>query len=110
VENRLSGHGVCRAEYHIVWIPKYRRRILNSGVAEYLEKLWTAYDWELFKEYYSFSKDGGKGKQLDWLVKLNKIRQTTHHTPKWPATKEQVNFVSEYYLKIIERFKLPEDN
>jgi putative transposase len=23
-----------------VWIPKYRRRILNSGVAEYLEKLW----------------------------------------------------------------------
>ena len=36
---RLSGHGVYRTEYHIVWIPKYRRRILNPGVKAYLEKL-----------------------------------------------------------------------
>ena len=36
---RLSGHGVYRTEYHIVWIPKYRRRILNPGVSEYLVKL-----------------------------------------------------------------------
>jgi putative transposase len=40
VENRLSGHSVYRTEYHVVWIPKYRRRILNSGVKEYLKKLW----------------------------------------------------------------------
>ena len=40
MENRLSGHGVYRTEYHVVWIPKYRRRILNSGVAGYLERLW----------------------------------------------------------------------
>ncbi|MEW6585809.1 MAG: IS200/IS605 family transposase [Nitrospirota bacterium] len=40
MENRLSGHGVYRTEYHVVWIPKYRRRILNSGVVKYLEKLW----------------------------------------------------------------------
>ena len=40
MENRLSGHSVYRTEYHIVWIPKYRRRILNSGVKEYLNKLW----------------------------------------------------------------------
>ena len=40
MENRLSGHSVYRTEYHVVWIPKYRRRILNSGVKEYLEKLW----------------------------------------------------------------------
>jgi len=26
-------------EYHIVWIPKYRRRILNPGVSDYLVKL-----------------------------------------------------------------------
>jgi REP element-mobilizing transposase RayT len=32
VELRVSGHGVYRTEYHIVWIPKYRRRILNPGV------------------------------------------------------------------------------
>ena len=36
---RLSGHGVYRTEYHIVWIPKYRRRILNPGVRGYLCRL-----------------------------------------------------------------------
>ena len=40
MENRLSGHTVYRTEYHVVWIPKYRRKILNSGVKKYLEKLW----------------------------------------------------------------------
>jgi len=39
MEARISGHGVYRAEYHIVWIPKYRRRILNPGVRGYLSKL-----------------------------------------------------------------------
>jgi len=39
MENRLSGHSVYRTEYHVVWIPKYRRRILNPGVAGYLWKL-----------------------------------------------------------------------
>jgi len=40
MENRLSGHSVYRTEYHVVWIPKYRRRILNPGVKEYLGSLW----------------------------------------------------------------------
>ncbi|HJW28906.1 MAG TPA: IS200/IS605 family transposase [Saprospiraceae bacterium] len=40
MENRLSGHSVYRTEYHVVWIPKYRRRILSTGVREYLKKLW----------------------------------------------------------------------
>jgi len=39
METRLSGHGVYRTEYHIVWITKYRRRILNPGVKGYLLKL-----------------------------------------------------------------------
>ena len=39
METRLSGHGAYRAEYHVVWIPKYRRRILNPGVKGYLSKL-----------------------------------------------------------------------
>ena len=36
---RISGHGAYRTEYHIVWIPKYRRRVLNPGVKGYLERL-----------------------------------------------------------------------
>jgi putative transposase len=39
VELRVLGHSVYRIEYHIVWIPKYRRRILNPGVRGYLHKL-----------------------------------------------------------------------
>jgi putative transposase len=39
MEIRLSGHGAYRTEYHIVWITKYRRRILNPGVRGYLGKL-----------------------------------------------------------------------
>ena len=39
MEIRLSGYSAYRAEYHIVWIPKYRRRILNPGVKGYLKKL-----------------------------------------------------------------------
>ena len=39
METRLSGHGVYRTEYHVIWIPKYRRRILNPGVKAYINKL-----------------------------------------------------------------------
>src|SRR3989339_258751 len=36
---KVSGHSVYKTEYHIVWIPKYRRRILNPGVKGYLKKI-----------------------------------------------------------------------
>ena len=39
MEIRLSGHSAYRTEYHVVWIPKARRRILNPGVRGYLKKL-----------------------------------------------------------------------
>ena len=39
MEIRFSGHGAYRTVYHIIWIPKYRRRILNPGVKGYLQKL-----------------------------------------------------------------------
>ena len=34
-----SGHGVYRLQYHVVWVTKYRRRILKPGVRHYLEKV-----------------------------------------------------------------------
>ncbi|MBI5152739.1 IS200/IS605 family transposase [Candidatus Peregrinibacteria bacterium] len=34
-----SGHGVYFAEFHVCWCTKYRRRILNPGVAAYLRKI-----------------------------------------------------------------------
>ena len=36
---RHSGHGTYYTEYHIVWILKYRQRILNPGVSAYLKEL-----------------------------------------------------------------------
>ena len=34
-----SSHGAYHLQYHVVWVCKYRRRILNPGVCEYLRKL-----------------------------------------------------------------------
>ncbi len=43
MENLVSGHGVYSTEYHVVWIPKYQRKILNPGLAAYLEKLFLVF-------------------------------------------------------------------
>jgi len=39
MEVRLGAHCVYRLQYHVVWVCKYRRRILKPGVREYLHKV-----------------------------------------------------------------------
>ena len=34
-----SAHGLYRLEYHVVWVTKYRRRILKPFVEKYLRKV-----------------------------------------------------------------------
>ena len=34
-----SAHGVYCLQYHVVWVCKYRRRILNPGVSEYMRRI-----------------------------------------------------------------------
>jgi len=34
---RYSAHGAYHHEYHIVWIPKYRKRILKGELKEFVE-------------------------------------------------------------------------
>ena len=34
-----SAHGTYRLQYHVVWVTKYRRRILKPFVKDYLEKV-----------------------------------------------------------------------
>jgi len=41
---RKSTHSVYNTQYHIVWTPRYRRKILVNGVKEYLEKLFKNID------------------------------------------------------------------
>lgn len=62
-------------------------------------------NWDVLQKYYSFTKDGGKEKQLKWLVELNDIRNVTHHRPKWPATKDQVSKVREIHVQLMENLK-----
>ena len=36
---RKSTHAIYNTQYHIVWTPRYRGKLLVKGVQEYLEKL-----------------------------------------------------------------------
>ena len=51
VELRTTRHSVYQTAYHIVWIPKYRRRILLGAVAQraraVLEEVTRRYGWPL---------------------------------------------------------------
>lgn len=37
METRRQAHCVFRCQYHIVWIPRYRYKVLTDGVKKYLE-------------------------------------------------------------------------
>ncbi len=36
---RVSSRAIYKTEYHVVWTPRYRRRLLVAGVKHYLEQL-----------------------------------------------------------------------
>ena len=48
---RRGAHTVYRLNYHFVWIPRYRRKVLRGDVAQRLEELirevCTTRDWEV---------------------------------------------------------------
>ena len=39
MQYKVTGHGVYHLKYHIVWVCKYRRRILKPDVTVYTDKL-----------------------------------------------------------------------
>jgi len=39
MRNRKSTHSVYNVQYHIVWTPRYRRKILVGGIKKYLERM-----------------------------------------------------------------------
>ncbi len=36
---RKSAHGVYKTEYHIVWTPRYRKKLFVEGIKQYAEKV-----------------------------------------------------------------------
>lgn len=63
-------------------------------------------NWTLFEKIFSMSKDGGKEKKLKWVHELSVIRNITHHVEKWPATKDQVNYVRDVHKFVMSNFVL----
>jgi len=62
-------------------------------------------NWELFEIKFSLAGSGrSKSAKTEWLVKLNEIRNVTHHRSKWPASKEQVRTVREIDAQVRHRF------
>ncbi len=53
-ELRRSSHAVYDLKYHLVWVPKYRRRNLISQIAERLEEIFLEiaeeYDFEIIEQ------------------------------------------------------------
>ncbi len=38
MDSRLSAHGAYHHQYHLVWIPTYRRRVLKGDLKEFVAK------------------------------------------------------------------------
>ena len=41
---RKSSHAIYKTEYHVVWTPRYRRKIFVPGVRQYAQKLLKSLD------------------------------------------------------------------
>ena len=60
MEVRLSAHGAYHHQYHVVWISKYRKRILRGKLKEFIEKRLfdvQKYHPDIEIEQYSTQKD-----------------------------------------------------
>ena len=49
---KLQAHVAYQTQYHVVWIPKYRRKVLISGVKQYLEKVFYSIVQERYPDVY----------------------------------------------------------
>ena len=60
MEIRYSGHGAYHHQFHVVWIPKYRKKILKGELKEFIErKIFDiqAYHPDVEIEKYSVQED-----------------------------------------------------
>lgn len=49
---KVQAHVAYQTQYHVVWIPKYRHKILVEGVKQYLEKVLYAVLEERYPDVY----------------------------------------------------------
>lgn len=49
---RVQAHVTYLTKYHIIWIPKYRRKVLITGVKEYFEKVMDTFVSERYPDLH----------------------------------------------------------
>lgn len=62
-------------------------------------------NWEFYQARYDFGGKGKKADKVSWIGHLNKIRQTTHHPEKGLISKEDVAYVKDIHVKVMEKIR-----
>ena len=73
--------------------PGDRERWRYLNLSSYSDILQHQDNLDMFKDYYNFQGKVKKSEQLRWMGRLIKVRNITHHPPKGPLTKDEVEFV-----------------
>ena len=60
-------------------------------------------NWPLFEKRYDFEGKGKKADKVNWIGRLCKIRQTTHHPEKGLISKDDVIFVKDIHDRVREK-------
>ena len=69
VRIKVQAHVAYQTQYHVVWIPKYRHKILVAGVKEYLEKVFYSVIEERYPDVY-ISKQNIQPDHVHMLIEI----------------------------------------
>ena len=94
MEIKFSAHGCYRHQYHIVWIPKYRRKVLKAGVKTYVER-----GFQELMEHYP------EVKMVQWNIQIDHVHLIAEIPPKYSVSEILEKLKSNTARKIRKRFE-----
>lgn len=65
-----------------------------------------ANNWTIFAPYFSLLEKGGKDAQLDWMQKINKIRNKTMHPERGLVSQAELQFVRDHNDLFVRKLEL----
>ena len=75
MEVRLSAHGAYQHQYHVVWIPKYRRRILRGAIKLFVQE-----------QLPQLQQDHPDVEVQQWSVQIDHIHMVLVIPPKYAVS------------------------
>jgi putative transposase len=75
MEVRLSAHGAYQHQYHVVWIPKYRRRILRGAIKLFVQE-----------QLPQIQQDHPDVEVQQWSVQIDHIHMVLVIPPKYAVS------------------------